>query len=197
MYVVIVCPKCKKHAQIIQSATSSTRCQLCGKSLDLKQVRILARCTNLDDAVGKCTALKAHLHGQDDELNDAIARGELSGASGESHGNSNYTYAYNNTNCSSAKFADDKLAFEYNVDKKIRPKTVTQGLRKTFIQCLSNLSTSDGELRSDTDITIEKLTQCLDEHGFNLERVEEYIEKMKRDGVLYEPKNGIIRYLNE
>ncbi|MCK5661801.1 MAG: hypothetical protein KAH86_10590 [Methanosarcinales archaeon] len=183
MYFVIACPKCKKHAQIIQSETSSTRCQLCGKSLDMKHVRVFASCTDLDDAVGRCTALKAHLHGQDDGLKDAIRRGELSGANGSVYGNDN--------NCGSVKFDDDKLAFEHSVDKRIWKKTATRGLRKTFLQCLSNISGSDG------DITIEKLTECLDEHGFDLERVEEYIEKMKREGVLYEPKNGIVRYLNE
>lgn len=185
VYFVIACPKCKKHAQIIQSATSSTRCQLCGKSLDMKHVRVFARCTNLDDAVGKCTALKAHLHGQDDGLKDAFLRGELSGTSGDDYGNCN------DDNCGSAKFDDDKLAFEHRVDERIRKKTATRGLRKIFLQCLSNLSGSEG------DITIEMLTECLGEHGFKLERVEEYIEKMKREGVLYEPKSGIIKYLNE
>ena len=182
VYFVIACPKCKQHAQIIQSATSSTRCQLCGKSLDMKHVRVFARCTNLDDAVGKCTALKAHLHDQDDGLRDAIERGELSGIGGGSD---------DDDNC--AKFDDDKLAFENRVDERLKKNTVKRGQRKIFIQCLSKLSKTDSGVS--IDITIGRLTECLDEYEFNLEKVEEYIQKMKHEGVLYEPKNGIIRYI--
>lgn len=185
MYVIILCPKCKKHAQIVQSATASTRCQVCGKSLDMKHVRVFARCTDLDDAVARCTALKAHLHGQDDGLKDAIERGELSDiGSGGSGDDDNY-------NC--AKFDDDKLAFENRVDERLKKNTAKRGQRKIFTQCLAKLSKMDSG--TSIDITIDRLTECLGEYGFNLKKVEEYIQKMKHEGVLYEPKNGVIRYI--
>ena len=187
MYIIIICPKCKKHAQIVQSATASTRCQLCGKFLNMKHVRVFAKCADLDDAVARCTVLKAHLHNQDDGLRDAIERGELSGISRGSGGGDN------GKNCDCAKFDDDKLAFENRVDERHRKNTVKRGQRKVFIQCLSKLSKTDSG--TSIDITIDRLTECLGEYGFNLEKVEEYIQKMKHEGVLYEPKNGVIRYI--
>lgn len=157
----------------------------------MKDVRVIAICQELDEAVARCTVLKAHLHGQKEELEDAIARGELSAGNDDE----------------SKKFDDDSQAFGYRVNEGARKKTAIRGQKKIFMQCLSDLSKqesrsgegadarTDAGSNSGEDITIDRLTECLGEHGFNLEKLDEYLEKMKREGIIYEPRQGIIRYL--
>ncbi|MHC1574286.1 MAG: DUF5817 domain-containing protein [Candidatus Methanogasteraceae archaeon] len=60
-YSVIVCPKCKEHAQIIESGIKSTVCQRCGSRLDVRKLKIWHTTPDLSNAVSVRTAILMEL----------------------------------------------------------------------------------------------------------------------------------------
>lgn len=65
MYVVIVCTKCRKHAQIIQLGISKyTKCQRCEKRLEVSKLQFFAKSENYDEIVAARTTIQAQLSDQ-------------------------------------------------------------------------------------------------------------------------------------
>jgi len=64
-YAVIACPKCRKHAQIIEYDTArTTKCQNCGVVLRIKKLRVFYTSDSLDEAISARTHLQAQMHGK-------------------------------------------------------------------------------------------------------------------------------------
>ncbi|MBN1134143.1 MAG: hypothetical protein JXA38_04375 [Methanosarcinaceae archaeon] len=62
-YAVIACPKCRKHAQIIEYNTArTTTCQNCSAVLKTKKLRIFYVSNSLDEAISARTQLQAQMH---------------------------------------------------------------------------------------------------------------------------------------
>jgi DNA replicative helicase MCM subunit Mcm2 (Cdc46/Mcm family) len=71
---VIVCPKCREHAQILELACAKkTRCQKCGASLEVRKLRVLFSSDSLEEAVSARTLLQARVHKLDGEMESALA----------------------------------------------------------------------------------------------------------------------------
>jgi len=60
-YAVIVCPKCRKHVQIIDSGVKSTTCQRCGSRLDVRRLKVWCKTPDLNEAVSLRTAILMEL----------------------------------------------------------------------------------------------------------------------------------------
>jgi hypothetical protein len=62
MYGVIVCNKCRMHAQIIKVGTSRTvQCQRCGARLELRKLQLISTSENRDEVVKIRTLMQAKL----------------------------------------------------------------------------------------------------------------------------------------
>jgi hypothetical protein len=62
---VIVCPKCRQHAQIIETGKNTLRCQCCGTILEARKLRILYSSEELADAVAFRTRFQAEISGNE------------------------------------------------------------------------------------------------------------------------------------
>ncbi|MEA1984313.1 MAG: hypothetical protein U9N13_01515 [Euryarchaeota archaeon] len=72
-YSVIVCPRCRKHAQIIENTGMKTmRCQRCGSNLQVRKLRVLHTSDHLDEAVAARTELQARILGSDPEQREVL-----------------------------------------------------------------------------------------------------------------------------
>ncbi|WP_292462962.1 hypothetical protein [Methanolobus sp.] len=72
---VIVCPRCRKHAQILELAGAKrTRCQKCGAPLEVRKLRILFLSDTLEEAVSARTLLQARVHKLEGEMENVLAR---------------------------------------------------------------------------------------------------------------------------
>lgn len=68
-YSVVICPKCRVHAQILEGvSTKSTRCQHCGARLSLRKLRVFYSSDRLSEAVAARTRLQAELSGAGPEI---------------------------------------------------------------------------------------------------------------------------------
>ncbi|AFV24160.1 hypothetical protein Mpsy_1954 [Methanolobus psychrophilus R15] len=71
---VIVCPKCREHAQILELACAKkTRCQKCGASLEVRKLRVLFSSDSLEEAVSARTLLQARVHKLEEEMESVLA----------------------------------------------------------------------------------------------------------------------------
>ena len=62
MYGVIVCTKCRLHAQIIEVGTSRTvQCQMCGARLQVRKLQLLNTSENREDVVRARTLIQAKI----------------------------------------------------------------------------------------------------------------------------------------
>ena len=66
-YVVVVCPKCRQHAQITETGKKNLRCQHCGALLQARKLRIFGSFEELSEAVDFRTRLQAELSGNGKE----------------------------------------------------------------------------------------------------------------------------------
>ncbi len=65
VYSVIVCPKCRKSAQLIeQKGAKTTKCQRCGATLQTRKLRIFHTTDVLEDAIAVRTKLQANILGK-------------------------------------------------------------------------------------------------------------------------------------
>jgi hypothetical protein len=72
---VIVCPRCRKHAQILELAgAKKTRCQKCGAPLEVRKLRVLFSSDTLEEAVSARTLLQARVHKLEGEMESVLAR---------------------------------------------------------------------------------------------------------------------------
>lgn len=66
-YVVVVCPKCRVHSQIVDDrGQKSVRCQNCGTNLRFRKLRQFHNSTDLEEAILIRTKLQASLVGKGD-----------------------------------------------------------------------------------------------------------------------------------
>lgn len=66
MYGVIVCTKCRLHAQVIEVGISRTvQCQRCGARLELRKLQLLATYDNYDQVVTARTLIQAKIQTND------------------------------------------------------------------------------------------------------------------------------------
>ncbi len=74
---VIVCPRCRMHAQIIELAGArKTGCQKCGASLDIRKLNVLFSADSLEEAVSARTILQARVHNLESEMRNTLATGK-------------------------------------------------------------------------------------------------------------------------
>jgi DNA replicative helicase MCM subunit Mcm2 (Cdc46/Mcm family) len=164
VYSVIVCPKCRKSAQLIeQKGAKTTKCQRCGATLQTRKLRIFHTTDVLEDAIAVRTKLQTKILGKG---YDTIA--------------DKYTVS---TFTSDITEEDTNLKFQTKTHqathipiKKDPAKTV-----------LSILEKARSEMQM-TELHDHALRQDLDEEIF-----ERTLEKLLQKGDIYFPKKGYVR----
>jgi hypothetical protein len=167
---VIVCPKCRQQAQIIENGKNTMRCQRCSTILEARRMRILYSSEELADAVAFRTRLQAEISGKGSEtfslktssLKTSAERYELSKSGNED---------------------------EENIPEPTRER-VSENLppkkdRKSIF--LELLEAAGGEMK------IEEFQQQALEKGISPEKFDLILIKLLDTGELYSPEPGIIR----
>jgi len=164
-YVVIVCPKCRQHAQITENGKSTLRCQRCGTILQARKLRILYSSEELADAVVFRTRLQAEISGKGSE-----------------------TFSLK----PSAKEYEPSKSGNEGTEKtlKLSRNTVSENLPPKKDQksiFLDLLEAAGGEMG------IEEFQQKTLEKGISLEKFDSILKKLLEIGELYSPEPGIIK----
>ncbi|MBN2111093.1 MAG: hypothetical protein JW705_08435 [Methanosarcinaceae archaeon] len=164
VFGVIVCPKCREHAQIIELAGAKrTRCQKCGSSLVISKLRLFMTSDDLEEAVSTRTFLQARLYGREQDLEAVFSE-------------------------TPSKEAMDREA----VGSGVRTKDFTDR-RKPAVHTRDKHLLILDLLRSGGGKMDAVSLKCLaGEHGIEGQRFEQILEKLVLNGEVYEPSAGII-----
>ncbi|WP_406656221.1 hypothetical protein V7O62_10205 [Methanolobus sp. ZRKC2] len=163
---VIICPKCREHAQIIEiSGTKTTRCQNCASNLEIRKLRLFMASDNLEEAVSARTLLQARLHGQENQLEEVFSE----------------TFVSANTD-SSEEFGRFEVSIKDFTDKRELPVKK----RDKNLLILDLLRSNGGKME------IGSLKDLAGEHGIDDQKFEQILEKLISAGEVYEPATGKI-----
>lgn len=156
---VIVCLRCREHAQIIElGGAKKTRCQKCGASLEIRKLRLLYSSDNLEEAVSARTLLQARVHNLEEEMKSQLPGETL---------------------------AEEERIRSTPVEPQIDQadlRDTRQIPKKSPRQIILKLLRSKGGQMETT--LLESLAK---EHGINEQQLETILEKMKSAGEIYQP----------
>ncbi|KXS44594.1 MAG: hypothetical protein AWU59_410 [Methanolobus sp. T82-4] len=163
---VIVCPKCREHAQIIEtSGPKKTRCQKCGSNLEIRKLRIFFQSGDLDEAISARTVIQARLHGQEKDV-EAV-----------------FSDSFN-----LAETPETTNFVEFGVSlKDFKDKRKLRKPKRSKNQIILDILRLNGG-RMD----IKSLGESASEHGIDEDDFEKIIEKLISSGEIYEPSTGIL-----
>jgi len=163
---VIVCPKCREHAQIIEtSGSKNTRCQKCGSNLEIRKLRIFFQSEDVEEAISARTVMQARLHGQEKDF-EAV-----------------FSDSFN-----AAKTPETTSFGEFGVSlKDFKDKRKPRKPKKNKIQVILDILRLNGGRMG-----IESLEESARGHGIDEDDLEKIIEKLISSGEIYEPSTGIL-----
>ncbi|WP_406660159.1 hypothetical protein V7O66_09915 [Methanolobus sp. ZRKC3] len=162
-YGVIVCPKCREQAQIIEiDSAKSTQCQRCSAKLASRKLRLFYSSDELAEAVSVRTQIQAKLHDSRTDIEDVL-------------NGSGFKNALNNRE-------ETELSMKDFVDRReqVKPK------RNPSQLVLELLRINGGSIK------VEELRESLAEHGVDGQRFESTLEKLLHSGSVYRPNNDLI-----
>ncbi len=164
-YVVVVCPKCRQHAQITETGKKNLRCQHCGALLHARKLRIFGSFEELSEAVNFRTLLQADLSGKGTKtfsLNLFPKEAENSNPGGQTIKETAQPGSGTSSRSTAAK--------------KDQKSTLNEILR-----------VSDGK------IGIEEFREKAMEKGISQEKFDAILKKLLETGELYSPEPGIVK----
>ncbi|MEL4305995.1 DUF5817 domain-containing protein [Methanococcoides sp. LMO-2] len=177
VYSVIVCPKCRKSAQLIeQKGAKTTRCQRCGATLQTRKLRVFHTTDNLEEAIAVRTRLQAEVLGKGYETIEG---------STSSKGASFSTFTSSPGPEYGSENAEKEIVLNFqSPSPKVTPKPKKKDPVKII---LSILEKKQGAVQV-TALQELALRQDIDEETF-----ETTMEKLLRKGDIYSPKKGYVR----
>ncbi len=164
-YAVIVCPNCRKHAQITEIGKNTLSCQHCGVTLQARKMRVLYSSEELADAVAFRTRLQAEISGKESKtfsLKFSAKEDEISKYENE---------GFENKLKIPGNGGSDALA------PKKDPKSIL----------LELLEASGGKIR------VQELQQQALENRMSQEKFGIILKKLLETGELYSPEPGMIK----
>lgn len=167
-YVVIVCPKCREHAQITETGKKTVRCQHCGTLLQARKLRVLGSFEELSEAVDFRTLLQAELSGKGKETFSKKTFSEEIGSSDSKDKPVQKIAKFQVYETSSA-----------SISSKKDQKSIMDEILKA----------SDGKMK------IEEFRKKALDKGINEEKFEVTLKKLLETGEIYSPEPGFVKLI--
>ena len=167
-YSVIVCPRCRQHAQITEPGKKTLRCQHCGSLLQARKLRVLGSFEELPEAVDFRTRLQAEISGKGTETFSLNTFQKETGSSGSEDKPIQKTPELSVSEVSSGSVSASK-------DRK----SIMTGI----------LEASGGKMK------IEEFREKALEKGIVEEKFETTLKKLMETGEIYSPEPGIVKLI--
>lgn len=166
-YAVIVCPKCRQHAQITETGKKTLKCQNCGALLQTRKLRVFHFSEDLEDAVLFRTHLQAEISGK---------------------GNENFSLNFPSAESEHSVPKTETPVKEIILSEK-EPSNFLPAKKDPKLTLLEILKTAGGKMEK------EELRQKALEKGITQEKFEIILKNLLEAGELYSPQPGIIKII--
>jgi len=167
-YSVIVCPRCRQHAQITEPGKKTLRCQHCGALLQVRKLRVLGSFEELPEAVDFRTRLQAEISGKGKETFSLNIFQEENGSSGSE----------DKTVQETPEFSVSEISSGGRSASKDRKSIMTE-----------ILEASGGKMK------IEEFREKALEKGIVEEKFETTLKKLMETGDIYSPEPGVVKLI--
>jgi DNA replicative helicase MCM subunit Mcm2 (Cdc46/Mcm family) len=167
-YAVIVCPKCRQHAQITETGKKTIRCQHCRALLQARKLRVLGSFEELYEAVDFRTRLQAELSGKGKEtfsMKIFSAENEIS----------------------NSKDKTVEKITEFPISQSASGRTPAKKDQKSIM--IDILKSSDGKIK------IEEFREKALDKGVSEEKFEKILKKLLETGEIYSPEKGFVKLI--
>lgn len=164
---MVVCPKCKQHAQITETGKKTLRCQHCGALLQARKLRIFGSFEELFEAVDFRTRLQAELSGKGKE-----------------------TFSLK----TSPKEVENQRSREQKIRKIAQPSASKTSPGSTATK-KDQKSILIETLKVSGKMGIEELRKKVLEKGITEEKFETILNKLLETGELYSPEPGVVKLI--
>ncbi|WP_135603841.1 DUF5817 domain-containing protein [Methanococcoides sp. NM1] len=184
VYSVIVCPKCRRSAQLIeQKGAKTTKCQRCGATLQTRKLRIFHTTDILEDAIAVRTKLQAKILGREyDTISDKSTFSTFTSNSTEEDTNLKFQ-----TKSHQATLKPTPSKHPTHIPATNKPAAHIPKKKDPAKTILSILEKARSEMQI-TELHDHALRQDLREEIF-----ERTLEKLLQKGDIYFPKKGYVR----
>jgi hypothetical protein len=162
---VIVCPKCRQHAQITETGKKTLKCQHCDTLLQTRKLRVFHSSEDLEDAVLFRTRLQAEISGKGKETFSLTSHSRGS------------TQPDSETKIPGKIFNFPEKSISSNLPSKKDPESTL----------LEILKTRGGIIEK------EELLQRALKKGISQEKFETILKNLLEKRELYSPQPGIIK----
>lgn len=174
----MVCPKCREHAQIIETGKKTVSCQNCGARLQARKLRVFYSSDELEKAVASRTHLQAEISGKrESPFTDTESLSLTEGIS--------FTGSFSKENGASGFGKGSERKFPVKAaGKPARPLPEKKDPRKIILE---TLEAAGGEMEAG------KLREKVLEKGLNPEKFEKILKTLQETGEVYSPTKGKIK----
>ncbi|MBP1907853.1 DUF5817 domain-containing protein [Methanolobus bombayensis] len=165
-YGVVVCTKCRQHAQIIEiDSSKTTHCQKCNANLKTRKLRVFFSSDILEEVISVRTQIQAQIaeSGGTPTLKDRNFDSQLQ----------SFQKFGNGIDEKSACLIDNRKTQK----RKKKPDEIILGIL----------------MENNNRMSIEKLKEKVLEMDVGEEQFEDVVKKLKDAGDLYSPSNDVIR----
>ncbi|MGM0770383.1 MAG: DUF5817 domain-containing protein [Halobacteriota archaeon] len=187
VYSVIVCPKCRKSAQLIeQKGTKTTRCQRCGATLQTRKLRIFHTTDKLEEAIAVRTGLQAEILGKSYDSTKRCGSSAFTPFSTFTSSTDLEPFLCQDTEHLS-RSGSEKKEITVNCKEKPHKKMVRSKNKdpaKTIILILK---------RTGVEMQVNEFHEHPLMQDFDNDIIDTYLKRLLLKGEIYSPKNGYIR----
>lgn len=164
---MIVCPKCRQHAQITETGKKTLKCQHCGALLQTRKLRVFHFSEDIEGAVLFRTHLQAEISGK---------------------GNETFSLTSTPKESEPSISKAETPVKEFKLPEK-SPSSSLPAKKDPKSTLLEILKSADGKIEK------EKLQQKALEKGITQEKFETILKNLLETGELYSPQPGIIKII--
>ncbi|NPE29904.1 hypothetical protein HNV12_18490 [Methanococcoides sp. SA1] len=181
VYSVIACPKCRRSAQLIEEkGTKTTRCQLCGTTLQISRLRTFHTGEDIEEARAVRTKVQAQLIGE----KQSTTRSDLKCPTfGEK--------------LSSLSLPRNDASISKTIDKAFKPNDPSR-IKTPIDNVRRKMNNAEKDMRSILEsrpegMKVSEFSSIALEMDVDEAKFKNILDKMKSSAQIYFPKKGYIR----
>lgn len=183
IYSVIVCPKCRQSAQLVEeNGAKTTRCQRCGSTLNIRKLNKFNTSESVEEARAVRTKLQMQLSSQRDTKGITEFQHPTFGEIHNSATAPEYKIEFGKRKLKTEEEQRHEVTISASNSIHLKKKKIGEEI-STFL------------LEKERGMEVSELYSKIKDKGFSEDIIKETLEKLKHSGQIYYPKKDWIKII--